>query len=431
MAKPKPRKLCGMELATTFTDEYSPFNVVVAVHLQPVPGLDTLNSALSQLQAKHPLLSVCLSKDSGKYSYHNDPGKAIPVELVEDAAPDRWRSEVENHLGRAFDRSAAPLMRASLVKTGASDRTGTLILNFHHSIIDGASIAWLVDDLMWLVCGEKDPPVDLGPQPQSPPVSELLPTGYRGVMYIARLKIFLFRQMLDELGYRWSSRGQRLAAPAGGRCRVHSFSLEPGETKELVRGTRRQRLPLNALLSAALVLVARKTLYANRARCLRYFTFADLRPYLEPPLPPNGLGAYLAMLRFTVKTSSNLSLVNLAQTIARQISESTKRGDKFLANLLSPYMIKMMLGLKMDRMGSTALSYTGPMTVAREYGSMRVRGVNAYVSNFDLGPPLAAQTRILHGRLVVDLLYLDSELDRESIKGIETELRNVLATIQG
>ncbi|MCP4898296.1 MAG: hypothetical protein GY906_15085 [bacterium] len=418
-----PRRLCGMELATVLTDEYSPFNVVCALHLRPAPPLESIRSAFAALQVQHPLLSTRLVKKSGHYCYEKDPGHEVPVELVDADHPQRWSEEVERHLNTAIDRSAAPLIRATLVNSPEADHPATLVLSIHHSIIDGASLANFLHELLTLIGSGGESAEAPTPLPDQPPLTQILPTDFRGIALRARLAMFLARQMADEFFYRWKSRGQRLATPERGWCRVHSFAFDRAETGQIVTASRRRRTPLNALLNAALLLAAQDALYPGRARVLRYFTFADLRPYVDPPLPPQHLGTYVSMLRYTTPMPTDDSLETLATAITQQILTSSKRGDKFLGALMSPHVIRAMVRFEMDRMGTTALSHSGPVTVAPTYGDIEVEGLHAYVSNFDRGPSLAAQTRILHGRLIVDLLYLDTELDRDRITGVADKLR--------
>jgi hypothetical protein len=90
---------------------------------------------------------------------------------------------------------------------------------------------------------------------------------------------------------------------------------------------------------------------------------------------------------------------------------SGRRGDKFLALVLGPWIMSAMLRHGSARMAATALAYTGPAKLEQRYGPIEVRGLDAFVANCDIGPEAAAQVRLFGGELWWDFLFLESEID--------------------
>jgi len=107
-------------------------------------------------------------------------------------------------------------------------------------------------------------------------------------------------------------------------------------------------------------------------------------------------------------------LRELAERINAAVCRAGHRGDPLLAHMLSPKVLSIMLRHTPGRMAATALSYTGPTRLEPRYGDIKVRGLDAFVSNIHIGPELAAQVRLLFGELWWDLLYLERELDRRT-----------------
>ena len=56
------------------------------------------------------------------------------------------------------------------------------------------------------------------------------------------------------------------------------------------------------------------------------------------------------------------------------------------------------------------------------YGSHRVIGIHAFVSNIDLGPDYTALARLLDGQLLWDIVYMDSHMDSSQANLIAEEI---------
>ncbi len=353
---------------------------------------------------------------------------SIPLQVTPRESETAWRAVVEMELATPFDVSVAPLMRVSyLIDEGLGE--AELILTLQHVIVDAVSGTALLREILTLcadLAGGETPPqtADLALLPAA---EHLFPARYRGRRGRLRCAPFLLRQMADEIGYRIRSRGTRQPpVHAAGQPRILSLELPAAETRTLVRRCRKAGVTLNSALCAALLLTVNRELHAGAATPLRNFNFANLRPYLESPLPDGDLGSYFAMLRITTTVQGDMDCWTLARELNRTVYEAAKRGEKFTNLLMSGAVIRMLFARKSFRMGNTALGYTGVATLPQTYGATRLTELHAFISNFALGPEYTAHVRLFAGRLVWDIVYLDCDMDAAVAEKIGRETLGLL-----
>jgi hypothetical protein len=260
-----------------------------------------------------------------------------------------------------------------------------------------------------------------------PPAEARFPPAWRGWRSRWGTARFALAQLGDEIFFRYRSRGLRQPPiHVGGRSHILPLSLDRSASAALIQHCRRRRLTLNSALCAALLLSVKRHGYGPQPQPLRNFVFADLRPYLRPPVEPGQLGSYFAMLRFTHQVESGDNVWSLAERINRQIYAAGRGGAKFASLLLSRALMRMVLRLGNQRMGHTALSYTGVARIPENYGDLRLKGLHAFVSNFRLGPEYTAQARLFSGSLVWDIVYLDSDMDAAQAAAIGHDILHLL-----
>lgn len=436
------RELGTFETAATLTNERHAFVVVVVVRLAAAKSPERLRYALDALQRRHPPLAVRIVEHGGCFRYEPEGTPRIPLRVVERAGEEHWREVTERELDARIDAVRGPLARCTFLAPPEplGDTPAEILLSFHHAIVDAASGTALVGELLRL-CGPADGPVEpaVDEAPSLPPVEDLFPPAYRGIRGALRSVGFLARQMADEAVYRLRTRRARpapAAAPAG--CRILPVRLPREETSALVRATRRRRVTLNAALGAAFLLAVHRHLpeaAADRehSRPMRYMTFADLRPYLKPPVGNDALGGYLAMMRYTTRVEGKSGesgrdsaepFWGLARRITDQVAAGSRRGDKLWSVLFSEKVMRMMLGQRAERMAHTAVSYSGVTRLDAE----GVRELHAFVSNIPVGPEYTALARMFGGELLLDVLYLDTDMDPARAR---TVADGILAALRG
>jgi hypothetical protein len=423
------RRLGAFESALSLTYEQAPLNATVVLQLDGAPPASVVRGALGTLQRRHPLLAVRLVGKPGRYRFEGGTVPPVPVEVTARDGDDHWRVVAEEELGRDVDRARGPLARCRLLRDAAPAR-GELLLTFHHSIMDATSALHLCEELLGL-CAEPvaesvEKSADPAPRAPLPPAEALFPAPFRGLRRWPRVAGFALRQLADEIVCRWRSRRRRVTIPASARCRILPLSLSVEATTALVRRMRRQRSTLHSVLAAALFLATGERLFDGGSFPLRCLTFADLRPYLHPPVPAGDLGACFAMMRFRGPAPGGRGLWEVAGEIQRRVHTATRRGDKYLASLTSFATMRGLIGLGSARMAEVALSYTGPARIERRYGEIELRGLHAFVSNFPLGPEYTSLVRLFDRRLWWDVLYLDGDLDRDEARRIGERIVELL-----
>ncbi len=111
-----------------------------------------LRAALEQVRNRHSALRVGIVDDAETgpmFCRTNNPIelKVLPVDTVAD-----WRGVVESDLSLPFSTFPGPLMRATVLP--ASDGA-SILLTFHHAIVDGLSGTRILHDFMRALAGDR------------------------------------------------------------------------------------------------------------------------------------------------------------------------------------------------------------------------------------------------------------------------------------
>jgi NRPS condensation-like uncharacterized protein len=258
-------------------------------------------------------------------------------------------------------------------------------------------------------------------------VEEHFPPSFKGLPGLAKLMSYAVSQMGDELRYQWRVRGKRIPpVQLGGKGFPLTLTLPEALVDKLSKRCRVEKVTFNSLLNATLLLATNRWLYAGKLTPMRTFSFADLRPYTVPPTSAEQLANYISMLRFTEDVSAESNIWDLTKSLHAKIYRALKHGDKFLAVLMSESLLKMFTKLKSMRMGSTALNYSGAVPLETQYGEIKVAGLHAFLSSFDLGPEVSAQARLFKDELWIDFMFLETDMDRETTEKIVGEVKTIL-----
>jgi Condensation domain len=126
--------------------ERNPAHFLVVAEFGEVLTADQLRPALAAVQRRHPLLSAHVEDRPGTRLGFYRAASVAPIELTIHRDPESsWQATAAEELSRMFDRSHAPLMRASLLQgpTGSA-----LLLTFDHTIADGISSVMVLNDVV-------------------------------------------------------------------------------------------------------------------------------------------------------------------------------------------------------------------------------------------------------------------------------------------
>jgi len=421
------RKLAGTEHALRFIDDVAPFNVVAVLLIEGDLPTGKLRSALDEVQRRHPLLHARILSEGNAYSFHFGEVGPVPLEVREAPPAGEWLAAAEAELHRRFNLASGPLMRCSYLSAPSG---GYLLLTLHHSIVDGASGLYLVNELLALCAAGAPVHAAAASHANSPAAADLYPDQYTGKGLARGLAAFMARQVADEAKFRWRSRGVRKAPiAAAGRCRLLPVHIPARLTSALLQVSRRERITLNAILSAGLMSAVQRRLYPSPRVPLRHIIFTDLRPHLRRSVPASELGCYISMFRFTAIVEQNGSFWTLARDIQEKTLRAARSGERYLAHAMSPKMMEAISNLRAFRMAATALSYTGALEMPASHGTFTVTGLHAFTTNFSLGPEYSALVHLFRGELWCDILYLDCDMDPAGARRIADEMQAILESV--
>jgi NRPS condensation-like uncharacterized protein len=129
-----------------------PVHFSLVAEIQGTLDSARLRAALEQVRSRHSALRVGIVDDAETgpmFCRTNNPIElnVLPVDTVAD-----WCGVVESELSLPFSTFPGPLMRATVLP--ASDGT-SIILKFHHAIVDGLSGTRILHDFMRALAGNR------------------------------------------------------------------------------------------------------------------------------------------------------------------------------------------------------------------------------------------------------------------------------------
>lgn len=419
------RKLGSFEQTLVMMDDFAPVLFVGVLRLSNGPSADQLRRAIGKQQLRHPLLRVGIEAGTdGPMFSESGGGPDVPLTVLAREGPEHWRSVAESELNLPMDTATPPLFRCTYL---AGEPDSEFIFTFHHTIIDSRAGVSLVDELLTICGGQNASEQETAPLKPLPAMEDLYPpqlSGWRRPLLIAR---YLAGQLMREVSYRRGLKGRQVVhKSAASKNHVLTSLLDADATRAIVRSARKRRLPLNSLVNAAMLISLARHRYAGERMPMRGLSFANMRPYLQPPPSSQDMGVYISMLPHTVEMAPDVNIWQLAGEIGDQIYAATKAGDKYLAALLSKNLISMLLSRRSMRLGMTALSYAGPIKLSNTYGAIKVRGLSGFVANNVLGPELAAFGTVQNNRLTMDFLYLDADMNANEAQAIVDDVVDLL-----
>lgn len=215
--------------------ERHPDHFLMAAEFGEVLTAQRLKRALAAVQRRHPLLSAHVEDRPGtRLGFYRAPTVGPITLTVYRSAECCWEATGAEELARPFDRSRAPLMRASLVQGPASS---ALVLTFDHAIADGISAVMVLDDLVAALNGAA--PQNL---PTAPSQEQLVADT------LGRLDPFDPAELAGD---------PRMAEPSttrpfdGALTNVHAVAMAEVDTARLVARCRAERTTVHAAILTA------------------------------------------------------------------------------------------------------------------------------------------------------------------------------------
>ena len=423
------RQLGSYENALVITNAHSPLNAVTVLQMYPYPSIEVLSKAFRIIQKRNPLLRAHITREHHTNYFVVDDLLDIPIKVEVRNGDGHWLAIVERELNRPFSSDQSPLLRCIYLKPKEDKLNAEIILTLQHTIMDGVSGVQILHEIMHTcqMIELDEGTIVLPTLPLYPSADQSFPASYKGFRKNIPLLGYMIRQIAEEAGYRWRTRNElRSPVHPGSPNKAISLVLDASLTGSLLQQCRKRRITMNSLLNAALNLGLNRTWYKRDSTSLQTITFADLRPYLEPPVSEEHLGTYISMLRYTIPVSIKEDVWELARELQSRMDISFKRGEKFLAPLMIENLMRLMLRLKNFRMATTAVSYSGITDIDQTFGPFKILNVHGFVSNLDFGPIYTAQVHIFADRLYWDIVYLEKEINKDAANNVAEDIKLIL-----
>src|ERR1700761_1156050 len=216
--------------------ERHPAHFALVAAFDEVLTANRLKPALAAVQRRHPLLSAHVEDRPGIRLGLYRAASVSPVDLtVYRDAETSWEALAAEELSRPFDRSRAPLMRASLVQGPTSS---ALLLIFDHTIADGISSVLVLNDVIAALNGVMLPELPV-PQSQENMIALTLP----------RVQPLDPSELPDDPRMRTPS----VIRPFDGALtNVHTMTMTEVDTARLAQRCRAERTTVHAALVVAM-----------------------------------------------------------------------------------------------------------------------------------------------------------------------------------
>jgi hypothetical protein len=410
------RKFGHIERMLISSDAFAPLNVVSVIHMTNGPANEIIQNVVDTMQTRQPMLRMRIQKVRSTY-YYEPINQPIKVDAVVRRDDQHWREIVEMKINAYFDISSGPLLQVVYL-AGADQQNNEIIFNFHHTVMDGVSGSKFFRDFVTLLSGER---LSEDPIPVLPAVDDQIPNISRG------FPGFMMRMMREEALYRFrGSRGSQKRTPF--QLKIKTLALTEDETRKLIRQSRKARVTLHSALHAAMLLAKAKVIDGGQksTRQMRTIAFADLRLFMSPPVDETPLGPYFSMVPVTLSVDPAQNFWHFVTAVHSKLTGALKGRDKFIAVLVIDRLIQFFIATRLFRAGDTAVSYLGPIKFDAKADGPQVTGFHAFIGNNPVGPPLSAHTRLFNGRLWIDMVVMDNELnENDAIKVGEVMLRKL------
>ena len=422
------RELGTFERALVIADQYAPFHFVYVLRLESPPPPQFLGRALKSIQSHHPFLRARLLQENGKYYFTSLVDPILPLRVLPRWNDDHWIKATEVELGTRIEHGADPLFRCTYLYD-VNQKHAEIILTFFHSIVDDASAGSLMNELL-KACASfmEEGTVSVYEHPSAPPQETRFPSAFRGVRLTLQTLRYGVQLITDEILYRVQTRDKRTPPLHKKPSHGHILSLTlPGIfIEKLNHRAQLEKVTLDAVLNAALMIAVNRRLYAGKNIPMRTFSFWDIRPYVDPPLKNEDLACYVSMLRHTVLVEGGINPWQLAHSLQWKFYHSLRSGDHFVAATLTESLLKMVTAMRSFRMGATAVNFNGESPLKENYGEIILNEIHGYTSAYALGPEFSGQVRFFNGQLILDFVYLDVDMSNDEARAILEEVKSIL-----
>ncbi len=393
------RPLGAVERLFWLLDQNRPTHFAMAAEIDGHIALANLAVALQVVVSGNPLLAAnIVVDDTGMPSFVTLGAR--PVANI--AAPGSdWTGLMAAELDQRFDAAVEPLFRVTMVP---GEERQTLILTAHHSIADGVSLAYLLEDLLAALAGEavsqRSIPAALESRVVSPP-SPSSPAD-------------------EETSAKGPPQSYR---PEGELTKVSTLLLEKSVTDDIVAATRAEGATLHGALCAALAQsFARRR--ASSSAAPRILSPVDARRRLLDG--ERGLAMYVNAVAVDVPRTDSTFWERARELSSRHAGIRTAEGvasgihavDRAMAGVTSvDHAAKVWASVFGAEL---LLSNLGKLDLRTDFGGLHLRGLWGPAVSMGLSGEQSVGVSTLHDRL--HLVHVSTQPVEGLLEGLAASL---------
>jgi NRPS condensation-like uncharacterized protein len=129
-----------------YIDGVTPLNCLMTARIKGTIDAAHLQTAITKVQAKHPLLCARVVEEGGEpWFVLDEHTPSIPLAVIARKSAEDWRAITTEQWKIPFDTERGPLLRVIWIR---SEEASELMLVGHHCICDGGSIMTLLREIL-------------------------------------------------------------------------------------------------------------------------------------------------------------------------------------------------------------------------------------------------------------------------------------------
>ena len=317
-----------------------PLNVIVMGRINGrVPEKD-IRSAIINVCAKHPLLSVRVVNDSeGNTKFTSSDVPHPEVRSIPRQGMDHWVTVAEEHYRDAFDLEKGPLARFHILH---DDQGFELIICAHHVICDGMSMCFAIRDILKAITSPSSMDYSRIVPPEITMETANDPPKMNGI-------IKLFFSFINK---KWNKKQTHFSLgrfqdlnqvywKANHRMKIKAWELETELTRSLVSRCRAEKVTVNTALWTAF-LQAQSHVQGNKERFRNQAGLAvSVRDKLKIDVG-EAFGFYASSLSLPLRIKDDLSFWDQSRKLQNSINNARKKKNPLsmlISSLIEPGLI--------------------------------------------------------------------------------------------
>jgi NRPS condensation-like uncharacterized protein len=292
-------------------------------------SIDRFKEIISKLKIKHPLLSSRIIFDEKNIAWLiNENVDEIPIIEKIRTKEDDWIEILIKEQKHIFPLQNGPLIRFIVIK---GSNSFDLIINCHHAISDGLSIAYLIHDIIYHLSNEEEEIKNSLYPPQINKNTIPLKTS-SNLLTKFLIKIVNYFWKKGKTTFGWNDY-KKLTKKfwEHNSCGIIPWQLSNSQTLKLIDNCKREGVTVNSALCTAFL--ASKYEIGNENNPINYKIHIpiNIRDRLTEPVS-KAFGFYAQTLFFDLEYNPNLSFWELTRIFNKKI-HSEMYNDKKVFNL--------------------------------------------------------------------------------------------------